>query len=118
MKIIRCQNTINGQRCNKPRHVKKMTHNTKYCRACAAERQRQMSLNYYRENRKASKRSVNCKCPTCFDVRLRKIHLADPGEYENGKLFWKRCDPCKKAVDNIDCPDAGAYNVGGKHERI
>ena len=132
-RTIFCTQIVNGKTCGKSRQVKKMgAKKTLFCRECADERQRALSRAYYRKNRdriiagtlarrkkkarpnknKSSKKPITVKCPTCHGIRPLKIHVANPEEYENGKVFWKRCDPCKQMIEGIDCPVEGAYGIG------
>ena len=132
MKIIFCENKINGELCGKPRQVKKQAHKAKYCKECAADIHRAQSKIYYRKHKgrlrtaaseaskkygkpnknKSSTKRTKCKCPTCGDINYHQIFLYDPEKYES-KPFPKRCDSCKALIERD-----GFCNIAGSHHAV
>ena len=142
MRTIYCANIINGERCNKPRQVKKMAWRATYCKECADERQRIMSSSYYKRNHaeirkkrnaeyrktgmseaqksknkrnKSLVRSTKCKCPRCGSPHKKSLFLCESerARVDSGKPYRKMCHKCELLAGRTGpCPDADGYSVG------
>jgi hypothetical protein len=141
MRTIHCQRIKDGERCDKPRTVKKQAYRTKYCAECAAQLQREMSRANYKRNRQAIRDRCNakykasgmsqaqkrkqeshksrvkrtkCKCPTCDLAHVKSLFLeeSERARCDSGKPYRLRCNPCKATVERDGfCDIAHAHNI-------